>query len=102
MWTDTVGPTAIKFLQSDRLGKQYENDVFVSDVTQGNIYRFDLTNNRKGLKVDGPLADEYRIMPQKIRIYFLEMGLVEYLISKSDLMMAISILFRWDMVAYIE
>ena len=57
VWTDTVGPTAIKFLQSDRLGNQYENDVFVSDVTQGNIYRFDLTNNRTGLKVEGPLAD---------------------------------------------
>jgi glucose/arabinose dehydrogenase len=57
VWTDTVGPTAIKFLQSDKLGKQYENDAFVSDITQGNIYRFDLSNNRTGLKVEGLLAD---------------------------------------------
>jgi glucose/arabinose dehydrogenase len=58
VWTDTVGPTAIKFLQSDKFGKQYENDAFVSDITQGNIYRFDLTNNRTGLKVEGSLADK--------------------------------------------
>jgi aldose sugar dehydrogenase len=58
VWTDTVGPTAIKFLQSDKLGKQYENDAFVSDITQGNIYHFDLTNNRTGLKVEGSLSDK--------------------------------------------
>lgn len=58
VWTDTVGPTAIKFLQSDKLGEQYENDAFVSDITQGNIYHFDLTNNRTGLKVEGSLSDK--------------------------------------------
>ena len=58
VWTDTVGPTAIKFLQSDKLGKQYENDAFVSDITQGNIYRFDLTNNRTSLEVEGSLVDK--------------------------------------------
>jgi glucose/arabinose dehydrogenase len=58
VWTDTVGPTAIKFLDSDRLGKQYENDVFVSDIIQGNIYRFDLTNNRTNLILEGLLADK--------------------------------------------
>jgi glucose/arabinose dehydrogenase len=56
-WTDTVGPTAIKFLHSDRLGKQYENDVFVSDITQGNIYHFDLNINRTQLVLEGALAD---------------------------------------------
>jgi glucose/arabinose dehydrogenase len=58
VWTDTVGPTAIKFLDSDRLGRQYENDVFVSDITQGNIYHFDLTNNRTNLILEGLLADK--------------------------------------------
>jgi glucose/arabinose dehydrogenase len=57
VWTDTVGPTAIKFLHSEKLGKQYENDVFVSDVTQGNIYRFDLDRNRTQLALEGALAD---------------------------------------------
>jgi len=58
VWTDTVGPTAIKFLHSDRLGKQYENDVFVSDITQGNIYHFNLNANRTQLVLEGVLADK--------------------------------------------
>src|ERR687897_2785659 len=58
VWTDTVGPTAIKFLGSDALGNQYRNDIFVSDITQGNIYHFDLTNNRTNLILEGLLADK--------------------------------------------
>ena len=52
------GPTAIKFLDSDRLGKQYENDIFVSDITQGNIYHFELNANRTRLALQGVLADK--------------------------------------------
>ena len=58
VWTDTVGPTAIKFLGSDALGNQYRNDIFVSDITQGNIYHFDLTGNRTNLILNGLLADK--------------------------------------------
>jgi aldose sugar dehydrogenase len=58
VWTDTVGPTAIKFLGSDILGNQYRNDIFVSDITQGNIYHFDLTGNRTNLILNGLLADK--------------------------------------------
>jgi aldose sugar dehydrogenase len=58
VWTDTVGPTAIKFFGSDRLGNQYKNDIFVSDITQGNIYHFDLIGNRTNLILDGFLADK--------------------------------------------
>ena len=58
VWTDTVGPTAIKFFGSDILGNQYKNDIFVSDITQGNIYHFDLIGNRTNLILDGLLADK--------------------------------------------
>ena len=58
VWTDTVGPTAIKFLGSDTFGNQYRNDIFVSDITQGNIYHFDLTGNRTNLILNGLLADK--------------------------------------------
>jgi glucose/arabinose dehydrogenase len=30
-WYYPVGPTALKFLNSDKFGKQYENDMFVGD-----------------------------------------------------------------------
>ena len=42
-WCESLGPSAIKFLNSDRLGKQYENDIFVGDIDKGNLYHFDLT-----------------------------------------------------------
>jgi aldose sugar dehydrogenase len=56
-WYHPVGPTALKFLNSDKLGKQYENDQFVGD-TRGNIYHFQLNPNRTALSLDGSLADK--------------------------------------------
>ncbi|HXS60298.1 MAG TPA: PQQ-dependent sugar dehydrogenase, partial [Candidatus Sulfopaludibacter sp.] len=58
IWKETVGPTAIKFLNSTKLGKQYENDIFVGDVDYGNIYHFKLNQNRTGLVLDGILANK--------------------------------------------
>jgi len=55
---ETLGITAIKFLDSNKLGKKYENDVFVGDFNNGNIYHFDLNSNRTGLLLDGKLADK--------------------------------------------
>jgi glucose/arabinose dehydrogenase len=54
-WSETVGPTALKFLNSDKLGKQYENDMFVGDFNKGNIYHFDLNKERTKLNVDGAM-----------------------------------------------
>jgi aldose sugar dehydrogenase len=52
-----VGPTAIKFFNSDKYGKNYENDMFVGDLHNGYLYHFDLNKNRTGLLLKGPLAD---------------------------------------------
>jgi len=51
-WGETVGPTALKFLNSDKLGKQYENDLFVGDWNNGNIYHFKLNKERTKLISD--------------------------------------------------
>jgi glucose/arabinose dehydrogenase len=48
-WFDDVGPTAIRFFNFDKLGKQYENDIFVGDIINGNIYHFDLNKERTEL-----------------------------------------------------
>jgi aldose sugar dehydrogenase len=56
-WRESLGPSAIKFLNSDRLGKQYENDMFVGDIDNGNLYHFDLNKDRTELVLEGPLAD---------------------------------------------
>jgi glucose/arabinose dehydrogenase len=56
-WNHTIGVTALNFLNSDKLGKEYENDMFVGD-TRGNLYHFDLNQNRTQLKFEGPLEDK--------------------------------------------
>src|ERR687888_160251 len=61
VWTQSVGLTAIKFLHSNKLGKQYKNDMFVGDFHQGNLYRFDLNKKRTELSLDkggGSLKDK--------------------------------------------
>jgi glucose/arabinose dehydrogenase len=41
-----VTTTALKFLDTDKMGKKYENDMFVADVNNGFNYDFDLNQNR--------------------------------------------------------
>ena len=55
-WEQSVAPTALRFLNSDKLGDQYKNDMFVGDAKYGNIYHFKLNQNRTGLLLDGPLT----------------------------------------------
>jgi aldose sugar dehydrogenase len=52
-----VAPTGIVFLHSPKLGEQYENDMFVGDWHNGNLYRFDLNHNRTMLDLQGALSD---------------------------------------------
>ena len=56
-WFNTVGPTAIKFLNSNNMGKALKNDLFVADIHHGNIYHFELDDSRTRLLLDGPLSD---------------------------------------------
>jgi glucose/arabinose dehydrogenase len=53
-----IAPTALKFLNSDRLGKQYGNTIFMGDVDTGRLYNFKLNEDRTGLALDGPLANK--------------------------------------------
>jgi glucose/arabinose dehydrogenase len=57
VWEKPIGPTALIFLASDKLGTEYENDIFVGSVENGMIYHFDLNNDRKSLSLTGDLAD---------------------------------------------
>ena len=58
VWTQPVGVTAIKFLDSSKLGKQYKNDMFVADFHKGYLYDFNLNKKRTGLSLKGPLKDK--------------------------------------------
>jgi glucose/arabinose dehydrogenase len=57
-WRQAVAPTAITFLNSDKLGKQYENDMFVGTVNGERIFHFDLNDNRTELALNNPLDDK--------------------------------------------
>lgn len=57
-WNITVGITALKFLDSDKLGEKYENDMFAADYNYGRIYHFDLNENRTSLMLDNSLSDK--------------------------------------------
>jgi aldose sugar dehydrogenase len=51
------GFTALKFLDSDKLGDPYRNDIFVGDFHHGRIYHFDLNESRTGIVLVGWLQD---------------------------------------------
>jgi len=66
VWKQPIGPTALKFLNSDRLGKQYENSMFVGDVDNGYLYNFRLNQDRTGLLLNGPLQDNTADSPDEL------------------------------------
>jgi glucose/arabinose dehydrogenase len=66
IWNFTVGPSALKFLDSSKLGKHYRNDVFVGDVNMQNIYHFDLTRDRTQLSLNNSLRDKIADKPEEI------------------------------------
>jgi glucose/arabinose dehydrogenase len=52
VWINPIGITDITFLDSDKLGKQYTNNMFVGDINNGYLYRFVLNDLRNGILVD--------------------------------------------------
>jgi aldose sugar dehydrogenase len=67
VWKETVAPTALKFLNSSKLGSQYENTIFVGDVKTGNLYNFKLDSNRKQLLLEPPLDDRVADTPDEVQ-----------------------------------
>jgi glucose/arabinose dehydrogenase len=66
-WLETIAPTALKFLNSDKLGKHYESTIFMGDVNLGNLYNFKLNEDRTGLLLEGPLADKVANTPAEMQ-----------------------------------
>jgi aldose sugar dehydrogenase len=67
VWKVTVAPTALKFLNSTKLGTQYENTIFVGDVKTGNLYNFKLDSGRKQLLLEPPLNDRVADTPDEVQ-----------------------------------
>ena len=65
-WNDSIGVTAIKFYDADKLGREYENDIFVGSYSKGFLYHFDLNNDRTGLltgNIQNNVADRNELNP---------------------------------------
>jgi glucose/arabinose dehydrogenase len=67
-WLQTIAPTALKFLNSDKLGRQYENTIFMGDVDYGRLYNFKLNQDRTALAIpaDSPLANKTANTPDEM------------------------------------
>jgi len=58
-WGRAVGVTDIEFYNSDRLGDDYTNNIFVADANNGHLYFFEVNEDRSGLKFgDSRLSDD--------------------------------------------
>ncbi len=58
------------FLNSDKLGAQYKNDMFVGDVNNGNLYHFKLSADRtKLLAPDGTKIPKKAITSDQLPVY---------------------------------
>jgi glucose/arabinose dehydrogenase len=64
IWFQCVAPTALKFLNSTKLGERYQNDMFVGDYNNGNLYHFKLNQNRTGLVLGNSLVDKIAYRPE--------------------------------------
>jgi aldose sugar dehydrogenase len=58
-WGRAVGVTDIEFYNSDKLGNDYTNNIFVGDANNGHLYFFEVNEDRSGLQFEEPrLADD--------------------------------------------
>ena len=79
-------PTAIKFLNSDKLGRYYQDDMFFGDIINGNIYHFNLNkeNNISSSSSVGLLI-KLSIAQMHFKEQYLEKNLVGLLTLRWDL-----------------
>jgi aldose sugar dehydrogenase len=66
VWEMPIGVTALQFLDSDKYGEDYENDMFVGDINNGNIYHFELNDERDGLSLHNELEDKIAGTPGEL------------------------------------
>jgi aldose sugar dehydrogenase len=57
-WGRAVGVTDIEFYDSDKLGNDYTNNIFVGDANNGDLYFFEVNEDRSGLQFEQPSLDD--------------------------------------------
>ena len=51
-WEQSRGVTDLEFFKSSNLGQKYQNNIFVGDITRGNLFFFEVNADRNGLNFD--------------------------------------------------
>ena len=57
-WISPTAPSAIKFLDTNKYGSEYKNDLLVGDANNGNIYNFNLDEHRENFELPSALSDK--------------------------------------------
>jgi glucose/arabinose dehydrogenase/plastocyanin len=58
VWNIPIGITDAKFLNSDKLGTEYQNDLFTADINNGYLYRLSLNGDRNGILLDNTFVGD--------------------------------------------
>ena len=61
-----MGATGIKFFNSNKMGNEFKNTLFVGDFHNGNLYRFNLSKDRAELLLNGTLFDKIADSPEEL------------------------------------
>jgi glucose/arabinose dehydrogenase len=64
-WYAPVGVTDIEFLDSTKLGEKYDDNIFVGDINNGNLYFFEVNGNRTGVTFHDPRLLDLVVDPVK-------------------------------------
>ncbi len=62
VWNIPIGITALKFLNSDKLGKEYSNNMFVGDINNGLLYRFTLNEARDDIIINDTYSGNIKLL----------------------------------------
>ena len=58
IWDKTVAHTGLIFLDSQSLGQEYENDLFVDFADNSRFFHFDLSDDRRDLVLESDISDK--------------------------------------------
>jgi aldose sugar dehydrogenase len=73
-WNPSLGITDIEFLSSSKLGSRYTNNIFVGDITNGNLYSFEVNKTRTGLTFDNPDIQEDLMVDNEEQLESITLG----------------------------
>ena len=66
-WAIPIGITDIEFFNSSKFGHKYNNNIFVADINENNLYFFKVNSSRSGIELDKPIKSiEHDTLDDKV------------------------------------